>query len=287
MSLLKNYWTETATSVKKIGLALRALITTVAGTGFIQGDVKMAFYVVIAGGILDFILQNLPPDKPNTPGSTPANVGGYQPTSDIKSAPPTGGSGVPALIIALLLLFCVTSCTVVKPQVDRTKTDSTYTTYKQVDIKLTGAKVYAGLNLDSLYHVALMNKDQYKDDSIARLNVELKYKQDSIAALKADKPIPQRPVYIPSPPVKQYVTDPQTKAQLSYWIDAYGKFQITCEAKDQTIATLQAQVNKLTTDKTVTVSVVYKTPEWNKYVMIVLGVLLVVAIVIIVIKSIL
>jgi hypothetical protein len=272
MSLLKNYWTETPTSVKKIGLALRALITTVAGTGLIQGDVKMAFYVVIAGGILDFILQNLPPDNNAGPNAGPASI------SPAKIVAP---------LIALLLLFCVTSCTVVKPQVDRTKTDSTYTTYKQVDIKLTGAKVYAGLNLDSLYHVALMNKDQYKDDSIARLNVELKYKQDSIAALKADKPIPQRPVYIPSPPVKQYVTDPQTKAQLSYWIDAYGKFQISCEAKDQTIQTLQAQVNKLTTDKTVTVSVVYKTPAWNKFLMLAELALIIAAVIFIAIKSIL
>jgi hypothetical protein len=121
--------------------------------------------------------------------------------------------------------------------------------------------------MDSLYHVALMDQDIRKDDSIQRLNAELKYKQDSIADLKAHRPVPAPPVYIQSPPQKQYVTDPQTKAQLSYWIDAYGKFQITCQAKDQTIQTLQAQVTKLTKDTTVTTKVAYQTPWWNKVLM--------------------
>jgi len=273
MSLLKNYWAETATSVKKIGLALRTLVATVSGSAFVQNDIKFAFYALLAGGVLDFVLQNLPPAK-----SDPTDAG--TPNKGV-SAPVVG-----AALIALLLMFC-SSCSVIKPQVNRTKSDSTYTTYKQVDIKLTGAKVGTGLNIDSLYHVALSNKDQYKDDSIARLNVQLQYAKDSLAAAKANKPIPPKPVYLPSPPQKEYVTDPQTKAQLSYWIDAYGKFQIQCESKDQTITTLQAQVNKLTTDKTTTIDVAYKTPAWNKFVMIVEAVLLAAAILIIVFKSIL
>jgi hypothetical protein len=274
MSLLQNYWKDTACSVKKVGLALRALVATVGGSAFVQNDVKFAFYALLAGGVLEFVLQNLPPDK----------------TDGTNNNTPTGGSSTPAAgvaVIALLMMIFATSCTTIKPQVNRTKSDSTYTTYKQVDIKLTGAKVIAGLNIDSLYHAALMNKDQYKDDSIARLNVQLQYAKDSLTAAKANKPIPPKPVYIPSPPKKEYVTDPQTKAQLSYWIDAYGKFQIQCESKDQTITTLQAQVNKLTTDKTTTIDVAYKTPAWNKFVMILEAALLLVAILIIVFKSIL
>jgi hypothetical protein len=273
MSLLKNYWAETACSVKKIGLALRGLVATVSGAAFIQSDVKMAFYVLLAGGLLDFVLQNLPPDKPGTPGDGTASTD--------RVAPVIG-----AVVLAFLMMFC-SSCSVIKPQVNTTKTDSTYTTYKQVDIKLKGATVLAALNIDSIYHVALMNKDQYKDDSIARLNMELKYAKDSLADVIANKPIPPKPVYIPTAPQKEYVTDPQTKAQLSYWIDAYGKFQIQCDSKDQTITTLQAQVNKLSTDKTTTIDVAYKTPAWNKFLMILEGAIILVLAIILIIKIIL
>lgn len=271
MISIKNYFQHTAGSVKKIGLAMRVLVGSITGSSFIQGDVKLAFYCLLAGGILDFILQCLPPGEPAAPGK-----------------PATSTAGLVAVIALLtgMLLFN-SSCTVLKPEVDRTKKDTTITTYKQVDLKVTGAKVFAGINMDSLFHAALLAKDFAKDDSISRLNIELQFKQDSISALKANKPIPAKPlppVYIPQ---KQYVTDPQTKAQLAYWIDQYGKFQITCESKDQTIKTLQAQVTKLTTDTTITTKVNPVTPMWSKVAMIVEGILLLIAILIIVFKSIL
>jgi len=191
---------------------------------------------------------------------------------------------MPKTIIAAMLLMVsalmFNSCSVIKPEVDHTQTDSTVTSFKQVDIKLQGAKVFAGVNIDSLYHAALMARDQRSEDSIARLNMELKYKQDSIAALKANKPVPPKPIYIQSPPQKQFVTDPETKAQLSYWIDAYGKFQISCESKDQTIHSLQAQVTKLTKDITTQKLLVDKTPTWNWIAMAVLATLLVISVLI-------
>lgn len=263
MLKLKNYWRATSPKIKKMSLWLKSTIGALALSAYATSEVKTGFYLLIAGAIIDGVLQLLPPDQ----DATKANK------SAIK------GAAVVALVI-MASMFALSSCRVIKPEIDHTKTDSTITTYKQVDIKLPGAKVFAGLNMDSLYHAALMAKDQRSEDSILRLNMELKYKQDSIAALKANKPIPAKPVYIPSPPQKQYVTDPQTKAQLSYWIDAFGKFQITCESKDQTIHSLQAQVTKLTKEVTTQKLLVDKTPAWNWIAMAVLATLLVISLII-------
>ena len=270
MLSIKNYFQHTAGSVKKIGLAMRVLVGSLAGSSFIQSNIKAAFYCLLAGAVLDFVLQCLPPDEPAKPA---------------QQVPPN--SGILTVAMAMVFALILNSCTVVKPQVDRKKTDTTITSYKQVDISVKGAKVFAGINIDSLYHAALMTKDMRMEDSVTRLNEELQYKRDSIADLKSHKPVPPRPAPIPSVPQKQYITDPQTKAQLTYWIDAYGKFQITCESKDQVIHSLQAQVTKLTKDTTVTVKVVPITPVWNKVVMILEGIFLIVAVLIIVFKSIL
>ena len=268
MISVKNYFKDTSVKVKKFGLWLKGIIGAAAGSTYIQGDAKLALYFLVGGAIIAGILECLPPDGPSAP----------QPQTN--SAAP----GVVAGLIALIMLFCITGCSVIKPQVDRTKSDTTLTSYKQVDLKIKGAKVFAGLNMDSLYHAALMAKDQRSQDSILSLKQELNYKADSIAALKANKPIPPKTIYVPSAPQKQYVTDPQTRAQLAYWIDAYGKFQITCESKDQTITTLQAQVTKLTKDTTVTTKVAYQTPAWNKIAMIVEGIAIAVLALILIFK---
>ena len=274
--MFKNYFQHTSIAVKKVALALRALVATATGSAFVQGEVKLAFYVLIAGGLLDFILQLLPPStadaQPGSNSSTPS------------AGPSPGAAACLVWLVALSMVYV--SCTVIKPGTNTSKTDSTYTTYKQVAIDVKGATVTAGLNMDSLFHAALMAKDQRAEDSIGRLNMEVKYKTDSLTALKAGNAIPAKPVYIQLPPQKQYVTDPNTKAQLTYWIDAYGKFQITCEAKDQTITSLQAQVTKLTKQVSSTTVTVPQTPVWAKVVMWLEGVLLLICIIILFIKSI-
>jgi len=268
--MLKNYWTETATSVKKIGLALRALVATIAGTGFIQGDIKLAFYVTIAGGVLDFILQNLPPDKPGTPGAISSAAPGNDGTT----------KGVMAVIALLACCLLVSSCSVIKPQVNTVKTDSSYTTYKPETFNIKGAQVFKTLNMDSLVKAALIARDVYKEDSASMA----KYKVDSAADVKAHRAVPIAPVLVP--PKIQYVTDPNTKAQLSYWIDQAGKIQLGCEAKDQTIQTLQATVNTIQSTVITKIVPVTKTPLWATVLMWVEAVLLAICIIILLIKSI-
>jgi hypothetical protein len=247
MKFLKNYWTETSPSVKKLLLWVKGLIGTVSVSAFIQGDPKVSFYILIGGAVLDGLLQLLPSDT----------------NAEIKP-------GAKALLFVFMFAVVVSlsGCWSQRPVVEHSVTDTTTTTYKQVAFQYKGAKVVAGLNMDSLYHAALMNRDQAKDDSILRLNQELQYKKDSIAALQANKPVPPKPVYVPSPPKIQYVTDPATKAQLSYYIDQYGKLQVGCESKDQTLQMMVAEVNRLRSDKTKTTVIVYQIPKWIWYVLV-------------------
>jgi hypothetical protein len=267
MSFLNNYWKETSCRVKKIGLVLRGLVTALTTNAYVQGDLKMAFYVLLAGAVLDILLQFLPPDSPATANSESCAI---------------SGTGSAIAVIALLMLF-TGACSIIKPGVDIIKTDSTYTTYKQVDLKLAGATVTKAVDLDSLFHASLMARDQRNADAIA----SMKYKQDSFSALEANKLLPAKPLYIQTKPIVQYFTDPQTKAQLSYWVDQYGKLQLGCESKDQVVHSLQTEVNKLSSQTTTKTVVVTKTPNWNWMVMGAEGILLLICIVILIIKTIL
>jgi hypothetical protein len=257
MISLKNYFKQTSPKVKKLAIKLKILIGLCAASAFIQNDPKLSFYFMLAGFALNELLELFPPDVTST---------------EVKTA------GTVSLVLALVAAGFF-GCTVIKPKVNTTKTDSTYTTYKQVTVDVKGAKVGAGLNLDSLYKALLIAKDQRMDDSLSNLKAENKYKTDSIAALKANKPLPPKPVFIKSPPDVRYVTDPQTKAQLSYWVDRYGKLQLGCESKDQLVQTLVAQVNTLHKQVTTTTQVAKITPAWAWVIMAVEAVLLLIVMV--------
>lgn len=159
------------------------------------------------------------------------------------------------LILFLPLLF---ACKVIKPETTYTETDNTEIRYEMQDVTVKGAKVGTSVNLDSLYKVA---------ESLRKT-----WQADSTKAAQNGKPLPPKPK-----PETKYLTDPQTKAQLSYWIDEYGKLQIGCESKSQTISLLMAQVKKLTAQVSKRTEVVYKTPNWAYAVMAVLFTLLIIS----------
>lgn len=157
--------------------------------------------------------------------------------------------------VSLLVFSCKSQAPLVTGTVHK---DSTAVDYKQQTMVITGAKVTQTLNMDSLIKVYLVKRDQYI--------------KDSINAVKTGKPVPEKPK-----PDVQYLTDPQTKAQLSYWIDQYGKLNVGCESKDQTIQLLVAQVKQLHQELTTAVKTEYRTP-WYDYLIIIglIGVLILV-----------
>jgi hypothetical protein len=149
----------------------------------------------------------------------------------------------------LIVLSAFASCRSVQAVSNGTiHKDSVTTTYRQEQVTIKGAAVLQVLNLDSLLK-----------ESLDARNV---YVKDSLTAVKNGQPVP-----VQQRTVVKYLTDPQTKASLSYWTDQYGKLNIGCESKDQTIQLLIAQVQQLHTELTTATKIEYKTP-WYDYLII-------------------
>lgn len=155
----------------------------------------------------------------------------------------------------------VFSCKVIKPGVDTEKTESTDISYKQHNIDVKGAKVGSSIDFDSLKNEAAKQQ--------ARL---AQYQADSANAVAKGDPVPPKPKEN-----KSTLTDPQSKAQLTYWLDEYGKLQLSCESKDQTVSFLAAEITKLSKEVTKKTEVDYKTPTWNWILITVLSTLLIIS----------
>ncbi len=156
--------------------------------------------------------------------------------------------GTYILIVIAAASIAITSCKVVRPGQTSSyeKTDTTTTKYKPVDVTVKGATVYNTVNIDSLFNAWKKNlaaNDQQKADSLfkAILN-SLSLKRDTVT-----------------------VTDPKSKAQLKYWFDEFGKLQMSCESKEQTISLMVAEITRLTKEvsKKATIEIVYKMPWWG------------------------
>ena len=57
--MLKNYFKPTPKKLLKISLALRGMVATVSGAAYFQNDLKAAFWFLVAGAGIDFIIQCL------------------------------------------------------------------------------------------------------------------------------------------------------------------------------------------------------------------------------------
>lgn len=106
----------------KISLGLRTLIASVSGMEYVQGNTDLAFYYLVAGAIIQFLIQVLSPKQTNT------------------------------LIPIIIFLFLFTSgCrTRTTPEVFNSSLDSSWIENQKVPLKLDGAKAGASVNTDSL-----------------------------------------------------------------------------------------------------------------------------------------
>lgn len=161
-----------------------------------------------------------------------------------KNNKPYGGADVWLLLITSGLLF--NACTIVKPGETSTysKTDTTETKYKPIFVEYKGGTSTTAINYDSLYAAwkkSLPATQQSNADSLFKVFLK-SLKKDTVT-----------------------VNDPQSKAQLKYWYDEFGKLQMSCTAKDQTLSIMVAEITRLTkevsnSNKTV---VVYKMVWWG------------------------
>lgn len=70
--MLNNYYKPTPKKLLKISLALRGMVATISGAAYFQNDLKAAFWFLVAGAGIDFIIQCIDPDtnKPNKTRTT-------------------------------------------------------------------------------------------------------------------------------------------------------------------------------------------------------------------------
>lgn len=225
--MLGNYFKPTSKNILKVSLALKGFIGTISAATFFDGNKTAAFWFLIAGAFIDFILQCVDSD---TEQAVKDNAGKIS-------------------VILWILSLSVFGCKAPNIATSNTKTDSTWTSYNQAAMNVTGASVSSGVNVDSLVD-ALRRKLSTAANGSQPANIDSMINA-AVSAFK-DEMKSMKPIV---------VIDPESKVQLKYWYDQYGKLNMECSSKDQTIQILVAQVNKLSNEKRVE-TIIKKEPTW-------------------------
>lgn len=211
--MLGNYFKPNSKTVLKISLAMKGFIGSISAAAFFDGNKNAAFWFLVGGAFIDFLIQCMD------------NNG-------------KGTSGKGAAVIIGVLMFSCLSCNLPKHINSSSIQDSTWTNYKPVDIKVTGAAVVSGFNLDSVV-MAIRSRLPVTGQQ-GNTNIDSLLNAAVSAMLEELKELPPK-----------VVTDPESKVQLKYWYDQYGKLNMECSSKDQTIQMLVAEINKLTKERRV------------------------------------
>lgn len=142
-----------------------------------------------------------------------------------------------SVILIAASLMLLSACRIIKPEVSSsfTSKDTTITNYKPVNVEVKGATVGASFNYDSAMNVMFGKWVKMLPAAQQSLNMDSLYKVFK-GSLKTGE-------------IKT-ITDPQTKVQLQYWVDEFGKLQMTCSSKDQTIQMMVAEITRLTKEVT-------------------------------------
>ena len=130
------------------------------------------------------------------------------------------------------------------------KKDTTITNYIPVDAHYQGATVGNSINSDSLLKAFAVLLEKSKGNGTRPVNID-----SVLNAFKMGFKTNLHDTVV--------TTDPNTKVQLKYWVDEFGKLQMTCTSKDQTIQMMVAQITKLTEElKSNHTTVVVKEMPW-------------------------
>jgi hypothetical protein len=126
--MLNNLFKNSSKRITKLSLALRALIGTISMAAYVQSDIQLAFWFLVIGAVLDFVIQLLPPE------------------TEIK----TGAKILVGLVAISVLCFSGCSKKVHPESITVSVKDSTIINYKSVDVPIPDFKVNQGVNIDSL-----------------------------------------------------------------------------------------------------------------------------------------
>lgn len=176
-----------------------------------------------------------------------------------KLAENDSGKTLTVLIAILLGIGCKT----IAPQNNTSfeAKDTSITNYKKLDVEVKGADVKRPFDF-SQFLVPLSGDFYIKNPELKGLAPKL----DSILSLYAKAKFGKDTVKI---------FDPTNKVALKYWVDEFGKLQIQCSSKDQTIQLLVAEVTKLRkeSEKKQQVILVKEMPGWGWFIIGCAGVL--------------
>lgn len=125
IKLFRKYWQPSAKWALKASLALRAMIGAIATAAYTY-NATVAFWCLVAGAALDFILQCTGKDD----------------------EPPRAGQIAGVVLVAATALL-MTGCRTVKLERTHERTDSTWVTQKLLTLPVPGGTTKA-LNMDSL-----------------------------------------------------------------------------------------------------------------------------------------
>ena len=124
------------------------------------------------------------------------------------------------IILVILSALLLGACTIIKPTEHTETSDVKTITLIDTTFIYTGSFINNSQQIDSIYELLLQKKAD---------NPNLKSSENIVK-----------------------YTDPESKVQLSFWIDEYGKLQAKCESKDaQFMAQLQSIEHKIIQNKTV------------------------------------
>lgn len=147
--MFKRYFKPTPKKLLRISLAMRTMIGTISGAAYFDGKKDAAFWFLIAGAVVDFLINCQTDDrKPSKPYIDKV------------------------LLILFGSIVLTSSCSrKVSETITISKTDSTWMTKKLVDIPVKGGAT-AGINMDSLKSLMeqyMMNTSGSNPSEITRI----------------------------------------------------------------------------------------------------------------------
>jgi hypothetical protein len=178
--MLGNYFKPTSKTILKLSLALKGFIGTISAATYFDGNKTAAFWFLIAGAFIDFILQCVDSDT-------------EQAVKD--------NAGKITVILALLWLSLF-GCKTSNIATSTTKVDSIWTSYNQAVVNVSGDALRNKLstaassshpaNIDSMINAAVSAfKDEMKSKKPIEVTdpeskVQLKYWYDQFCTLNME-----------------------------------------------------------------------------------------------------
>lgn len=223
-----NYFKPNSVKAQKALLALKAMMGTIGGAAYFQGSPQAAFWLLVSGAAIDFLVQLLS-DGTNDQGNK-----GNTPSYIEKALMLIG--------VVLILSGCAGSKKSHSTFFESAKTDSTWIEKKSVPVPVKGSAT-AGVNLDSLKKALLasvqpgMNLDSFRMILTQAMN-QPGANTDSIMGV-------MQKMYAQLLNKVHYIPDTSGKLFMKYWVDSMGNLMAQCEQKDQVVQALVDQNNRL------------------------------------------